>query len=91
MLKKVAETTKQLENAPKSIARAEIKEAQEFLQWMTENNFTLLGYREYDHQNKKQPTSGKGYGILRDPDVHVLRGPTGLMAISPEIEAFMGR
>ncbi len=90
MLKKVAETTKQLENAPKSIARAEIKEAQEFLQWMTENNFTLLGYREYDHQNKKQPTSGKGYGILRDPDVHVLRGPTGLMAISPEIEAFMG-
>lgn len=89
MLKKVSETSEMLDNAPKSVARAEVKEAQEFLKWMTDNNFTLLGYREYNHSDKKNPTSGEGFGILRDPQVYVLKGPSGLMAISPEIEAFM--
>lgn len=89
ILKKVEETSKNLALAPKAVTRAEVKEAQSFLKWMTENNFTLLGYREYDHKNKKSPTSGEGFGILRDPNVHVLRGPEGLVAISPEIEDFM--
>ena len=89
ILAKVEETSKNLNSAPKSVAREEVKEAQAFLKWLTQNNFTLLGYREYNHKNKKKPTNGEGYGILRDPDVNVLRGPDGLVAISPEIEDFM--
>ncbi|MDG1858304.1 MAG: NAD-glutamate dehydrogenase, partial [Emcibacteraceae bacterium] len=91
ILKQVDETTKNLELAPKSVTRAEVKEAQGFLKWLTQNNFTLLGYREYDHSNKKKPTSSEALGILRNPDVQVLRGPTGLVDISPEIEDFMAR
>ena len=88
ILTKVNETSKNLTLAPKTVDRSEVKEAQAFLAWLTENNFTLLGYREYNHKSKT-PTAGKGYGILRDPDVQVLRGPDGLVAISPEIEDFM--
>ena len=88
ILTKVDETSKNLTLAPKAVDRSEVKEAQAFLAWLTENNFTLLGYREYNHKSKT-PTAGKGYGILRDPDVQVLRGPDGLVAISPEIEDFM--
>lgn len=89
ILGKVTETSKNLDLAPKSVPKEEIKEAQAFLKWLTQNNFTLLGYREYNHKNKKKPINGEGYGILRDPDVNVLRGPDGLVAISPEIEEFM--
>ncbi|MEZ5757727.1 MAG: NAD-glutamate dehydrogenase [Emcibacteraceae bacterium] len=89
ILKKVEETSENLNLAPKSVSKEEIKESQAFLKWLTENNFTLLGYREYDHNNKKTPTSGEGFGILRDPKVNVLRGPEGLVAISPEITDFM--
>ena len=67
IVKKVEETSKNLDLAPKSVTRAEVKEGQAFLKWLTENNFTLLGYREYDHNNKKSPHIGDGYGILRDP------------------------
>ncbi len=90
IIKKIEETSENLNLAPKSVSRDEVKEAQAFLKWLTQNNFTMLGYREYDHKNKIQPTSGEGFGILRDPDVQILRGPEGLVAISPEIEDFMG-
>lgn len=91
ILKKIEETSENLNLAPKSVARAEVKEAQAFLKWLTQNNFTLLGYREYDHSKKKSSTAGEGFGILRDPNVQVLRGPEGLVDISPEIEDFMGQ
>lgn len=89
ILKKVGETSKNLDLAPKSVSRSEVEEAQAFLKWLTENNFTLLGYREYDHKNKKSATAGEGFGILRDPSFQVLKGPDGLVDISPEIEDFM--
>ena len=89
ILKKVQDTSNGLVLAPKSIGLEEIKEAQAFLKWLTENNFTLLGYREYNHNNNNNPIVGNGYGILRDPNFHVLRGPKGLVSISPEIEDFM--
>jgi glutamate dehydrogenase len=90
MLDKIKEVSKNLENAPKSVVREEINEAQSFLKWMSDNNFTLLGYREYNHTDKqKAETDGIGYGILRNPQDYVLRGPEGLVAISPEIKHFM--
>lgn len=88
-LQKVQETSENLTFAPKSVAIEEVKEAQAFLKWLTENNFTLLGYREYNHKNKENPSIENGYGILRDPEFHVLRGPKGLVSISPEIDDFM--
>jgi len=72
----------------------QIREAIKFLKWLENNNFTILGYREYFHGPKNsrktaQKAKGKGYGILRDPTVYVLKGPEGLVPTSPEIDYFM--
>jgi len=91
MLGKMYDVDKNLASLPKSAVDPEqIKEARRFLKWIEDNNFTILGYREYFHNQKDSlKTKGKGYGILRDPDVYVLKGPEGLVATSPEIEYFM--
>ena len=90
MLNKIDDTIKNLDFAPKDINSSEVKESQNFLLWLKQNNFTLLGYREYIHDGKDTDTK-TGYGILRDPKIHVLRGPDGLVSISPEITDFMDR
>tara|TARA_B100001939_G_scaffold343387_1_gene356007 strand:- start:9983 stop:14836 length:4854 start_codon:yes stop_codon:yes gene_type:complete len=105
MLDKMKALIKSMDHAPKELPRSEVKEAQNFMRWLMNDNFTFLGYREYVHEGtgdkkasgKKSPdkkvveeaVDSRGYGILRDPNVHVLRGPKGLVAINPEIEYFM--
>jgi glutamate dehydrogenase len=47
-----------------------IAEAQEFLRWVTEDNFTFLGYREYEvakagNDEVLKAVEGSGLGILR--------------------------
>ncbi|MCF6215185.1 MAG: NAD-glutamate dehydrogenase [Emcibacter sp.] len=95
MLAKMTEVGKNLSSLPKSAPNPkqipdpkQAKEAIEFLKWLKDDNFTVLGYREYFHMPAKK-SRGEGYGILRDPDVYILKGPEGLVAISPEIEYFM--
>ena len=93
MLAKMDEVRKNLTALPKSAVDPEqIEEAVSFLEWLKDDNFTLLGYREYYH-NGKDPhkTRGEGYGMLREPDVYVLKGPDGLVPTSPEIEFFLGQ
>lgn len=51
--------------------REEIEESKEFLQWLVNNHFTFLGYREYEvvnHENKLalRLIHGTGLGVLRD-------------------------
>ena len=46
-------------------------EAAEFLRWMDQDHFMLVGYREYDLVNEDGqdlavPVEGTGLGILRD-------------------------
>ncbi|MGI8506483.1 MAG: NAD-glutamate dehydrogenase [Solirubrobacteraceae bacterium] len=44
----------------------ERSEAQAFLQWLAENNFTFLGYREYELDGTElRAVPGSGLGILR--------------------------
>ncbi|WP_345782615.1 NAD-glutamate dehydrogenase domain-containing protein [Dokdonella sp.] len=52
------------------IDAAGVAEAQEFLRWATEDNFTFLGYREYrveksGNDDVLQAVDGSGLGILR--------------------------
>ncbi|VAW06724.1 NAD-specific glutamate dehydrogenase, large form [hydrothermal vent metagenome] len=95
MLAKMDDVSKNLASLPKSAVDPEqTREAIKFLKWLKNNNFTILGYREYFHDKKggkKAPhkTRGDGYGILRDPSVYILKGPEGLVPTSPEIEYFM--
>ena len=87
---KMEEMIGNLDQTPKSVPRSEVTEAQNFMRWLINDNFTFLGYREYDHSGKKSdPDKEPGLGILRDPGVYVLRGPEGLVPVNPEIAHFM--
>jgi glutamate dehydrogenase len=58
-----------LEYGPKRVDEALRDESQEFLQWLADDHFTFLGYREYQlfNRGKKfflEPVSGSGLGLL---------------------------
>lgn len=74
--------------------KAACDEAVEFLEWLRDNNFTFLGVREYDYQGDgsqgELERSGKpGLGILRDPDVRVLKRGNQGVTTTPQIIAFL--
>jgi glutamate dehydrogenase len=91
MLARVGELIVDIKNNPPPLPVEEIAEATQFLEWLVANNFTFLGVREY------AITSDGGYivipdsglGILRSPDVHVLRRGNELVSITPEIMEFL--
>src|SRR5438552_5425152 len=71
----------------------EVAEANQFLQWLCADNFTFLGLREYrfssDTDGSDGTSEGEGLGILRNPDVKVLRRGTEMVVMTPEIREFM--
>lgn len=69
-------------------------EALAFLRWLRDNNFTFLGMREYTYSGKGDQArvergTGKGLGILSNPDVRVLRQGKDSVLTTPEILAFL--
>jgi glutamate dehydrogenase len=92
MLARVGELIVDIKNNPPPLPVDEIAEATQFLEWLVANNFTFLGIREYDLTGGERgyeviPDSGRG--ILRSPDVHVLRRGNELVSITPEIMEFL--
>ncbi|BCJ89499.1 NAD-glutamate dehydrogenase [Terrihabitans soli] len=71
----------------------ELQEAVSFLTWLIEGNFVFVGLR--DNQDVEAALSAKpdagdvGLGILRDPEVRVLRRGRELVAMTPEIRQFL--
>ena len=62
-----------LERVPPTVDSEELAESKALLEWIVDNHFTFLGYREYDlvsengeHGLRRVP--GTGLGILRDGD-----------------------
>ncbi|MET0530081.1 MAG: NAD-glutamate dehydrogenase [Microvirga sp.] len=79
---------------PPPLPDDEVKEAIAFLDWMAQDNFTFLGVREYrlpKGDTAADPVQGSGLGLLRDPNVRVLRRGRELVAITPEIRAFLAQ
>jgi glutamate dehydrogenase len=77
---------------PPPLPEEEVAEALAFLEWIAADNFTLLGVREYsfpDGDVAAAPIEGSGLGILRDPSVKVLRRGRELVAMTPEVRAFL--
>jgi len=65
------EAQKQLSNAPAKFDDHLIEEYQAFLEYLYDNNFTLLGYREYKFSEKNgvvtsETVKKKSLGLLRD-------------------------
>ena len=74
--------------------KAERDEALAFLDWLRNDNFTFLGMREYVYSGEGaaaqvERSSGRGLGILSDPDVRVLRQGNQTVTTTPEILAFL--
>ncbi len=61
------------DNPPVTVPPAESAEASAFLYWLADNNFTFLGYREYeltDDGNQLLPLPNTSVGMMRDaPEV----------------------
>ncbi len=88
MASRAHEVIKQIGKLTKHFDADEIKEAQDFLKWLSEKNFVFLGYIEYqfydeNHQSHLSVVENSKLGIFRieDPD----HKPQGLHAVAPEM------
>ena len=73
-------------NAPLGIEPSEVDEAIALLDWLTQDSFTFIGYREYllvtiDGEDALSPVPNSGLGILRDSGEHAR--PSQSFAILP--------
>jgi len=95
MLAKLAEVTEALRREAPADSATETAEVAEFLEWLAEDQFTFLGYREYrgGTGRKKGGTvvAGSGLGVLRDPAYTVLRDADGAPTDRrPEMDSVAG-
>jgi glutamate dehydrogenase len=70
----------------------EIAEYGAFLEWLLDDNFVFLGYREYGIAETSgepafQVTHGSGLGILRDSSQSAYRDPVPVRELPPELRA----
>lgn len=76
---------------PKGAVKDEVKETVEFLQWLHDDHFTFMGYREIDYigtgkKARLDILADKGKGILRDAERQVFDGLRNLGSLPAEIQ-----
>jgi glutamate dehydrogenase len=69
----------------------EIAEVREFLRWLDDDNFTFLGYREYDFDGEAETGRRPALGILRDPAYPIFGGLRDLSSLPADVQAFVRR
>jgi glutamate dehydrogenase len=92
MLARVREVIADLRQNPPPLPAPDIAEAIQFLEWLAGDNFTLLGARDYAYTNDErglQPMFETGLGLLRSPEMRLLRRGTQLVTMTPEIREFL--
>ncbi|MBI1180310.1 MAG: NAD-glutamate dehydrogenase, partial [Alphaproteobacteria bacterium] len=96
ILGKVREAVDYLKAHPGPADEAEAHECVDFLQWLIDDNFTFLGFREYDLEARDgtlymSTDADGGLGLLRDPDFPVLGPQDTSGKVSPETREFLER
>ncbi|MDJ0931456.1 NAD-glutamate dehydrogenase [Breoghania sp.] len=81
---------------PPSVPQEDLAEAIEFLDWLSDDNFTFLGMRVYrfeggEETGELEHESGTGLGVLTDPSVYILRRGREFVVMTPEIRQFLLR
>jgi len=71
MLDRVPRVKQELAASPSTLDPEEVDEAGEFLEWLADNKFTFLGYREYDLAT--EDTGGDVLKIVPDSGLGILR------------------
>ena len=92
MKQRLAVAIAEYKQNPPPLDVAEIAEAVQFLEWLQADHFTFTGMRDYrysDSAGMVDAHEGSGLGILGDPAVRVLRRGTELVAVTPEVAAFL--
>jgi glutamate dehydrogenase len=94
MVARVDAAISELRSKPQPLAEDEISESAAFLEWIANGEFTFLGCRDYAFTMTGTPAELKpafetGLGILREPDVHVLRRGKELVTMTAELREFM--
>ncbi|HVW55656.1 MAG TPA: NAD-glutamate dehydrogenase [Rhizobiaceae bacterium] len=77
-----------------TLKKETVAETVAFLEWLRDDNFTFLGMREYRYTGGAKSGSMEradkpGLGILKDPNVRVLRRGKETVVTTPEIRAFL--
>ncbi|GIL31458.1 NAD-glutamate dehydrogenase [Actinocatenispora comari] len=88
MVEKARQLAGALRTAQLPVPDKDIEDAVELLQWLADDHFTFLGYREYqlaqrDGEQLLAPVDGSGLGILRGTPGK----PRSLSSMAPEAEA----
>jgi glutamate dehydrogenase len=94
MRAQLAALTAEYRDNPPPLALDEVIEAVALLDWLADDTFTLLGMRASRlpaDEGAPEPVEGSSLGLLRDPGMHVLKRGTDLVAVTPEIRAFLER
>ena len=78
-----------LDSSPPKAAKAEISETRAFVEWMLEDHFTFLGYREYDYvgssAKQKLKVRPGGLGVLRSSSRPIFKSWTDGASLSDEV------
>ncbi|MCC6917645.1 MAG: NAD-glutamate dehydrogenase [Alphaproteobacteria bacterium] len=92
MLRQLAEAVEELRRNPPPVEPSELSESIAFLKWLADDNFTLLGYREYvfDREaSEHKAIAASGLGVLRDAEARIIRRPAAAAALTPEVVGFL--
>jgi glutamate dehydrogenase len=92
MLARIRGIVADLRASPPPLAVEEIAEAIQFLEWIADDNFTLLGARDYTFtaaEDELDPIFETGLGLLRSRDMHLLQRWNEPLVITAEIRDFL--
>ena len=93
MLQRVREVIETYRSAALPVSEAERQESIALLEWLEAGNFTFLGVREFKLTGSVEAgvldvMPDRGLGLLRDPEVRVLRRGTDQPHLTPEVRRF---
>ena len=94
MQTRVRDAAESYQKNPPPVPVEELTESIAFLHWVLDNNFTLLGVRDYSFKGgSKHGALGSlpktGLGVLRNPKKKVLSRGSTTEAITPKIRAYL--
>ena len=96
MREQVRGAVKDADAARATVPAEEVDEAKAFLDWVDDDHFTFLGYREYRFENGADGAEpslglvpGSGLGILRDDSVTVFDGLRNYATLPPDVRDFL--
>ena len=92
MRARVFEAVQAAKISPPPLAAQDVAEAIALVDWMLADNFTFLGVREYrfvDDDRNGDLVGSNGLGLLRDPDLKVLRQGQEFVNVTPEVRVFL--